>query len=195
MYEYSEECLSSLQFANRCRNVQNQPRVNYIGNTPQDKDRKIKRLSEELAILTRRLKSRGAADVEKVQNILKALGIQATMNEDGSVELPDGRKIGTEGLLSSEDELLQDVGLDGELRSGGYMGGFGKGGARGRPALSNDPMERLTDSLKAEITILNNKVQEKKKQVCKLCYTVLYHKHIILMMNVCSFACRLTSSD
>jgi hypothetical protein len=31
MPDYSEECLSSLQFANRCRNVQNQPRINYIG--------------------------------------------------------------------------------------------------------------------------------------------------------------------
>jgi len=31
MIDYTEECLSSLQFANRCRNVQNQPRINYIG--------------------------------------------------------------------------------------------------------------------------------------------------------------------
>lgn len=31
LHDYSEECLSSLQFANRCRNVQNQPRINYIG--------------------------------------------------------------------------------------------------------------------------------------------------------------------
>lgn len=31
LMDYSEECLSSLQFANRCRSVQNQPRINYVG--------------------------------------------------------------------------------------------------------------------------------------------------------------------
>ena len=41
--EYIEECLSTLQFANRCRVVQNQPRITYTGEeTPEAKDKRIK---------------------------------------------------------------------------------------------------------------------------------------------------------
>jgi len=46
---YYEECLSTLQFANRCRNVVNNPRVNYVGED--DKDGKIRRLMQEIAML------------------------------------------------------------------------------------------------------------------------------------------------
>ncbi|KAI9992200.1 hypothetical protein PInf_017585 [Phytophthora infestans] len=41
MKEHYEECLGTLQFANRCRSVQNQPRVNHINGTIADKDRRI----------------------------------------------------------------------------------------------------------------------------------------------------------
>ena len=48
---YYEECLSTLQFANRCRNVKNNPKVNYVEDT-EDKDRRIKKLMEELGTHT-----------------------------------------------------------------------------------------------------------------------------------------------
>eukprot|EP00606_Chrysophyceae_sp_TOSAG23-5_P000164 GSChrysophyteH2.ASY1.ANO1.1021.1 assembled CDS len=53
---YYEECLSTLQFANRCRNVKNNPRVNYVSEN-EDKDRKIKRLQDEIKELTRKMNS------------------------------------------------------------------------------------------------------------------------------------------
>ena len=41
--EYLDECISTLQFANRCRVVQNQPRITYTGEeTPEAKDKRIK---------------------------------------------------------------------------------------------------------------------------------------------------------
>ena len=43
-----DECLSTLQFANRCRNVRNQPRVNYIDQSAEDKDKRIRKLQGEV---------------------------------------------------------------------------------------------------------------------------------------------------
>jgi len=46
-----DECLSTLQFANRCRNVRNQPRVNYVDQSSEDKDRRIRKLQTEVDTL------------------------------------------------------------------------------------------------------------------------------------------------
>jgi hypothetical protein len=93
---YFEECLSTLQFANRCRNVRNNPRVNYIDG--EDKDRKIKRLLEEINNLRQKLaqlESGNVAVVQYTQNIeaklttkiisdiLNRMGIKASCTEDG----------------------------------------------------------------------------------------------------------------
>ena len=54
--KYMEECLSTLQFANRCRNVQNMPRVNYLSDaTGGDPQKRIKKLLEEIAALRQQL--------------------------------------------------------------------------------------------------------------------------------------------
>lgn len=76
--EHYEETMSTLQFANRCRNVKNQvrtarrwpthlcgsltplppqPRVNYADQSMADKDRRIKRLLQEIAALRAQLES------------------------------------------------------------------------------------------------------------------------------------------
>lgn len=49
-----EECLSTLQFANRCRIIKNNPKVNYVFDV-EDKDRRIKRLIEEITQLKARI--------------------------------------------------------------------------------------------------------------------------------------------
>ncbi|CAM9801550.1 unnamed protein product, partial [Choristocarpus tenellus] len=56
---FAEECLSTLQFANRCRSVQNQPRVNKLdpvgggggGFTGVEKERKLKKMQDEIQAL------------------------------------------------------------------------------------------------------------------------------------------------
>lgn len=48
---FSEECLSTLQFANRCRSVHNNPRVNKLGDGPAGDQRKLKKLQDEIQAL------------------------------------------------------------------------------------------------------------------------------------------------
>jgi len=50
-HRFSEECLSTLQFANRCRSVHNQPRVNKLGDGPGSDQRKLKKLQDEIQAL------------------------------------------------------------------------------------------------------------------------------------------------
>jgi len=107
---YYDECLSTLQFANRCRNVTNNPRVNYVGGSEmEDKDRKIKRLMEEIVQLRAKLAQyergggaagafTGIALAEKIQVILKKVGISASIGADGSLKMEDGRTVSLEEL-------------------------------------------------------------------------------------------------
>jgi hypothetical protein len=68
--EYSEECLSTLQFANRCRVVQNQPRVMYTGEESSEaKDLRIKNLTDENKQLRKRLVAGGLGDVGEEESM------------------------------------------------------------------------------------------------------------------------------
>lgn len=61
--EWMDECLSTLQFANRCRVVTNLPRVTYTGDeTVEAKDKRIKVLMEENKLLRRRMVNAGIGD-------------------------------------------------------------------------------------------------------------------------------------
>ena len=114
---YYEECLSSLQFANRCRNVRNNPRVNYVEDT-EDKDRKIRKLMEEIGTLRSKMTHMNGAELQggvrsslggaggsaaaklspaDLVNLLKRLGIAATLHPDGNL-LVNGQKFGTEDI-------------------------------------------------------------------------------------------------
>jgi hypothetical protein len=79
---FSEECLSTLQFANRCRSVRNEPKVNHLAATAADKDKKLKKLTDELAALKARLQSAGGSSGDsssssnaRVLDVLKQMGI------------------------------------------------------------------------------------------------------------------------
>lgn len=48
---FSEECLSTLQFANRCRSVHNHPRVNKLSDGAAGDQKKLKKLQEEVQAL------------------------------------------------------------------------------------------------------------------------------------------------
>lgn len=106
---YYEECLSSLQFANRCRNVRNNPRVNYVKDD-EDKDRKIKKLMDELGALRSKVSQIGSSGDQLghfkggsnqlsgnkmsssyLLSLLKKLGISASLSADGTL-LVNGQK-------------------------------------------------------------------------------------------------------
>lgn len=106
---FYDECLSTLQFANRCRNVTNNPRVNYIGNGTEleDKDKKIKRLTEEILLLRSKLAQfersggsglTGLILAEKFQSVLSRLGMTATIGPDGSLRTSDGKVISLDDM-------------------------------------------------------------------------------------------------
>jgi hypothetical protein len=102
---YYDECLSTLQFANRCLNVRNNPRVNYVGDEGiEDKDRKIRRLIEEINQLRVKLAQyersgeaggllTGIALAEKMVAVLQKIGISSSIGADGSLRTSDGKKI------------------------------------------------------------------------------------------------------
>jgi len=126
---YYDECLSTLQFANRCRNVTNTPKVNYVSDN-EDKDRKIRRLLDDVQQMKLKLGQTenigsvpgggggGAAAAHasakelspaKLVDILKKLGLKAELASDGGVIL-DGKKISTSllglGQGSTSDDTL-----------------------------------------------------------------------------------------
>jgi hypothetical protein len=125
---YYEECLSSLQFANRCRNVRNYPRVNYVEDT-EDKDRKIRKLMEEIGTLRNKMTQLSGGELHggtrgpsaaagagggkltssALVALLKRLGIAATIAPDGSL-LVNGQKFGTEDIgLADGADLVGDT--------------------------------------------------------------------------------------
>lgn len=55
---FYEECLSTLQFANRCRSVHNNPRVNKLDVAAAADPRKIRKLQDEIAALRRARRNR-----------------------------------------------------------------------------------------------------------------------------------------
>jgi hypothetical protein len=107
---HADECLSTLQFANRCRNVQNQPRVNYSGQSDGDKERRIRRLVEEIGILKQRLAESGGGSIAEV---LRKLGMDCEVGEDGTIRMADGRVIGADGEM-----LVGGGGRNGPLGAG-----------------------------------------------------------------------------
>jgi hypothetical protein len=122
-----EECLSTLQFANRCRNVQNNPRINYVD--AEDKDAKIKRLVDENQSIRSKLAmyatgasgaipgvlggaggtggSRGSRggplDASSVKRLLRQLGMRAEVDANGQLVV-NGQVVSLEGSGGSEAE-------------------------------------------------------------------------------------------
>ncbi|OQS06835.1 kinesin [Thraustotheca clavata] len=102
MKEHYEECLSTLQFANRCRTVQNQPRVNYINQSVIEKDRRIRKLQDEIAILKRKLEVFKSEQNQRMGTILRELGYEVSgFTEEGNVRLTDGTLV-----IATEETIL-----------------------------------------------------------------------------------------
>jgi hypothetical protein len=118
-----EECLSTLQFANRCKNVRNNPRVNHLDEV-EDKDKKIKRLMEEITQLRLKLNegggggtvggSSGSAPLSpgKLMSLLKKMGIQSSVSVDGGL-LVNGKVVDINDLAT--DNNTEAVSGNGEI--------------------------------------------------------------------------------
>ena len=167
--KHYEECLSTLQFANRCRNVRNHPRINYI-EEGEDKDKRIKKLTEELDNL--RLKAMnqfnnnsngnvggdkggpaGKISMSHLVNILKKLGISAIQNPDGSLNV-NGKRFTLDDLESSDGKGV------------GPGGGVGKeGGGTGGSAGNVKKLQDAIKELKESNTNYQTKAKERKVEL------------------------------
>lgn len=90
---YYDECLSTLQFANRCRSVRNNPRVNYIFDN-EDKERKIKRLMDEISSLRGRINQlefllkeakESRISYDKLRQIFQMLGLEIIIDKNNVI--------------------------------------------------------------------------------------------------------------
>jgi len=181
---YYEECLSTLQFANRCRNVRNNPKINYVSDN-EDKDRKIKRLQEEIKELTKRLNSGDGGgggggggtghhhhhappmSVGNVVALLKKMGLSASASPDGAIML-DGKKMAAVDLgLTAGDSLAEQSTVSQSATGsagpggGGFGGGFSGGGGSGK-GMNPDKMRRIVAELQESNLKLGNRSKEQK---------------------------------
>ena len=175
---YFEECLSTLQFANRCRNVHNHPRVNYLGES-EDKDKKIKRLLEEITALRTRLHlyeareggaGRGGAieapsfTPSKLISVLQTLGLNAALGSNG--EMIFNGKVVTAETLGLEEVFSAAASNNGHSGLGGRGGEYARAQMReiqkenteykGRNRTLRDLVEKLeleNQKLKDEVSI------------------------------------------
>eukprot|EP00743_Colponemidia_sp_Colp-15_P006406 GILK01006895.1.p1 GENE.GILK01006895.1~~GILK01006895.1.p1 ORF type:complete len:960 (-),score=159.20 GILK01006895.1:39-2780(-) len=85
-----EECLNSLQFADRCKNIENKPRVNYIDTQQQNQDKRVKRLLQEIAELKETIASNKSTYEKKMKEITEHLGVDGGVN--GLMKLLEGSK-------------------------------------------------------------------------------------------------------
>lgn len=165
--KYYEECLSTLQFANRCRNVRNNPRVNYVDDT-EDKDRKIRKLTEELAVMRNKFSqsstSKGGAgeaaamSPNKIISLLKAMGINATLSADGAI-MVNGKKF-----------TLDDLGVEGGAGGEGSTTSTSHDAAGGRHGkdssnVSTDKLQKQIKELKESNETYSMRAKERKGQV------------------------------
>lgn len=91
-----DECLSTLQFANRCRNVRNNPRVNYVydQNDSSKSRHQLKKMNGELLALRAQLARMRTQSKQRLESVLAGLGVHANVLHDGKVRLSNGTVLG-----------------------------------------------------------------------------------------------------
>ncbi|KAL7687816.1 putative kinesin-like protein [Plasmopara halstedii] len=175
MREHYEGCLETLQFANRCRSVQNQPRVNHITGTIVDKDRRIRRLQEELSVLRRQLEGIRSEYNTKFTATLKELGFQAQeISDDGEVKFSNGSVFksilserGQEADLSS-DNLIKTTGFGHTFLAEETQGSADSNRLRQKYANAKTNFAVIVSEAKSEKEIARRTINEQKRRIAFL---------------------------
>lgn len=123
-----EECLSTLQFANRCRNVKNNPRVNHAIDN-EDKDRKIRRLLDEIQQLRLRIgqlefqiangEFGGKLSNDKLRKVFQKLGIDVLIDKNGNISYK-GKEVNVNDIIQDDNTPSVASGL-GSLLTGSIL--------------------------------------------------------------------------
>lgn len=78
-----DECLNTLQFATRCRNIFNQPRINSVFKNEEELLRAIRELREENISLRALMSAFKHRSDLRLKAIMEQLGIDGELLEDG----------------------------------------------------------------------------------------------------------------
>lgn len=140
-----EECIATLQFAKRCKNVQNYPRVNYVELSAAQQESRIRKLQEEIA------KIREEKENEKDQ-------FQRKLNELMS-------KLSMFGVQFDADGTL--LGMRSARGGAGSSGPDGFGGSSSGVEEVHTARRRVEQAEK-ERESLNKKLEERKKLFSKV---------------------------
>jgi hypothetical protein len=89
-----EESLSTLQFAHRCRSVINRPKVNVTLVDDEDKERRLRQLEAENAMLRRQLATARVTTKMRILRLMADIGISGQIVKDGRFVATDGRVFG-----------------------------------------------------------------------------------------------------
>lgn len=95
-----DESLNSLAFADRCRNVQNRPTVNYVDSGQTSSEKRVKRLVQEIAQLKQQLELSRVSFEQKVNYMAEELGADSHTQKEAQVS-----------AAAKEEEKFKD-GLD-----------------------------------------------------------------------------------
>ena len=141
MAAHHSECLSTLQFANRCRNVTNQPRVNYIEQSQASNEKQKQKMITEIATLKRTLTGSEVRHQQQLVALMAQLGIEGQVLPDGRFQTANGDVIGmttadaaavaADGKVMTASDLAKaaaDGGIGGIGGGVNGVGGVGGGG-------------------------------------------------------------------
>lgn len=87
--ENYEECVATLQFANRCKNVTNHPRVNYMDIGEQQQEKRVQKLQSEVASLKEEMSTMQAHYESKIAHLaehLRLSGVDSTFLDYGQID-------------------------------------------------------------------------------------------------------------
>ena len=134
MAAHHSECLSTLQFANRCRNVTNQPRVNYIEQSQASNEKQKQRMISEIANLKRNLTGSEIRHQQQLVALMAQLGIEGAVLPDGRFQTANGDIIGmttADAAAVAGDGKIMDAGALAKAAADGGIGGGMVGGMVG----------------------------------------------------------------
>jgi len=173
-----EECLCTLQFANRCRCVINQPRINYTD--AQGKgvlQATVRRLQVEIKRLRFMVSIVIAKKNRQLQDVLLQLGVKdAEVLPDGRVQLSDGRVVGSKlDIEAIEAQVTQQAnGGDEETLDFTKIENFGdmampRGNrtTEGGFDMTNDNLKRQLQSEQVKNKRLKERIYKHKEQFVK----------------------------
>lgn len=170
--DFYDECLSTLQFANRCRNVKNNPKVNKLDAT-EDKDTKIKKLTDEVGTLRQKLQATrgsgfgpaggitskgGKMEPNALLVLLKKLGINASLDNNGDL-IVDGKKVSLSDLDGGGSTS------DGSTDTSNRHGGGDKSRGNGVGTAQADKLNKMIKDLKDSNATYMTKAKERKTEM------------------------------